>query len=154
MLEALPGGENDLAAVANRLVASVRGRNERLLGFGPALHRVDPRVAPLVEIAEQLGLVTRWVSFAREVERVLQEQSRRPLPINVDGIIAALMLEMGLDWRLGKALFLVSRAAGLSAHYFEQITTEKPFKAVPHGEIEYQGPPSRGLPGKPGSSEP
>ena len=84
--------------MANRLVASVRGRNERLLGFGPPLHRVDPRVAPLVEIAEQLGLVTRWVSFAREVERVLQEQSRRPLPINVDGIIAALMLEMGLDF--------------------------------------------------------
>ena len=70
----------------------------------------------------------------------------RPLPLNVDGAIAALLLEMEMDWRLGKAFFLISRAAGLSAHYLEQVTREPPFKAASLDEVVYDGPPPRPLP--------
>ena len=71
----------------------------------------------------------------------------RSLPLNVDGAIAALLLEMGMDWRLGKAFFLISRAAGLSAHYLhEQVTREPPFKAASPDEVVYDGPPPRPLP--------
>jgi citrate synthase len=63
----------------------------------------------------------------------------------VDGAIAALLLEMGLDWRVGKALFLISRAAGLSAHYLEQVTQEPPFKVAHPSEIAYDGPLPRDL---------
>lgn len=147
LLEGLPEGETDLAGAADRLVATVRARGERLPGYGHPVHRQDPRVQPLFELAEALGLAVRWVPFAREVERALQEQVGRPLPINVDGAIAALLLEMELDWRIGKALFLISRAAGLSAHYLEQVTRERPFKAARYDEIVYDGPPARDLPG-------
>jgi citrate synthase len=100
----------------------------------------------LFELAEELGIAGRWVAFAREVEQALREQTGRPLPINVDGAIAALLLEMDLDWRVGKAFFLISRATGLSAHYLEQVTRERPFKAAGHDEIVYDGPPARDLP--------
>lgn len=146
LLEALPEEETDLAGAADRLVEVIRARDERLLGYGHPVHQKDPRVRPLFELAMDLELAVRWVPFAQEVERALQEQVGRPLPINVDGAIAALLLEMGLDWRVGKAFFLISRAAGLSAHYLEQVTKERPFKAAQYDEIIYDGPLPRDLP--------
>ena len=143
---ALPAEETDLSASANQVVAAVLARGERFLGYGHPIHPEDPRVRPLFQIAEKLGLAGRWVRFAREIERALREQVGRPLPMNVDGAIAALLLEMGLDWRVGKALFLISRAAGLSGHHLEQVMREPPFKAPRQDEISYDGPPPRDLP--------
>ncbi len=147
-LEALPAEETDLEAAAEKLVQETRARGERLLGFGHPLHGEDPRVRPLFELAETLELAGRWVAFARAVEQTLAQHTGRHLPINVDGAIAALLLEMDLDWRVGKAFFVLSRAAGLSAHYLEQVTRERPFKAASHDEIVYDGPPARELPRK------
>jgi len=146
MLEAMPSQDISPTLAANQLVAATKARGERVLGYGHPVHSADPRVAPLFKLAEDLGLVGRWVSLAKEIERALREQTGRPLPLNVDGAIAALLLEMGLDWRTGKALFLISRAAGLSAHYLEQVTREKPFKAAAHDEIVYDGPEARPMP--------
>lgn len=146
LLEGLPEEETDLVGAAVRLVEKVRSRSERLLGYGHPVHREDPRVRPLFELAEELGLSRRWVPFAQKVERALQANVGRLLPINVDGAIAALLLEMGFDWRIGKAFFLISRAAGLSAHYLEQVTKERPFKAAHYSEIIYDGPPPRSFP--------
>jgi citrate synthase len=149
LLEAMQGvapGENDFTGAANRLVATARSKGERVPGYGHPVHPEDPRVAPLFELAAELGLSGRRVTFARTVERVLREQTGRPLPINVDGAIAALLLEMEFDWHVGKAFFLISRSVGLSAHYLEQITREAPFKAADYEEIVYDGPGARQLP--------
>ena len=43
LAEGLPNPEDDLAAAADRLVASVRGNGERFLGYGHPLHQEDPR---------------------------------------------------------------------------------------------------------------
>lgn len=145
-LQDMPPGEDGLASAANRLVATMRAKGERLPGYGHPVHPEDPRVAPLFDLAAERGLAGRWVTFSRAVERALLEQTGRPLPINVDGAIAALLLEMELDWRVGKAFFLIARSAGLSAHYLEQITRERPFKAADLNEIEYDGPGARELP--------
>jgi citrate synthase len=136
----------EIGATAKQLVTSLRARRERMPGFGHPVHPTDPRVAPLFELAGKLGLTGYWVAFAHAIEKALREQTGRALPINVDGAIAALVLEMGLDWRAGKAFFLISRSLGLSAHYLEQITREPPFKAADPSEIVYEGPEARELP--------
>ena len=59
------------------------------------------------------------------------------LPINVDGAIAALLSDMGFDWRLGKSFFIISRTVGLAAHVHEQMTTGKPLQFAPEVETEY-----------------
>jgi citrate synthase len=134
------------AKAAGLLVAGLRARRERMPGYGHPVHPIDPRVAPLFARAAELGLSGRWVTLAQAIEWALFDATGRPLPINVDGAIAALLLEMGLDWRAGKAFFLISRALGLSAHYLEQVTREKPFKAADYTEVVYDGPPPRELP--------
>ena len=52
---------------------------------------------------------------------------RRRLPLNVDGVIAALMCDMRIDPALGKAFFIIGRAPGYVAHAHEQTTAERPF---------------------------
>ena len=144
--EALPPEEGDQAAAAARIVKSIRDKGERFPGFGHPMHQEDPRVEALFQMAAELGLITRWVPFARQIEAALESEVGRRLPMNVDGAIAALLLEMELDWRAGKALFLLSRAAGLSAHYLEQVTKEPPFKSAGYQDIDYNGPASRKIP--------
>jgi citryl-CoA lyase len=70
----------------------------------------------------------------------------RKLPINVDGAIAAISSDMGFDWRLGKAFFLLGRVAGLTAQVYEEQTEFKPMRKMFNVEYEYDGPEERDLP--------
>jgi len=67
--------------------------------------------------------------------------------LNVDGCIAAIISDMGFDWRLGKGFFIVSRTPGLIAHAYEQMYYDKPYKSAPWSEIDYTGPSERKVPG-------
>ena len=53
---------------------------------------------------------------------------------------------MGIDWRYGKAFFIVGRTAGLAAHACEEQTTGWPFQFAVRIEAEYIGPAERPLP--------
>ncbi len=130
----------DVDAAAERLVDGVRRRGERVPGFGHRLHDPDPRTVALFEIADAEGVCGVHVALARAVERVLAERTGRRLPINVDGAIAALISDMGFDWRLGKGFFIVSRTPGLVAHAVEERTREKPMRRMLRFETEYDGP--------------
>ena len=53
--------------------------------------------------------------------------------------------DLGLDPVAAKALFILGRVAGLSAHYFEEIRTQPPMRRVNFAQAEYRGPEDRGL---------
>jgi citryl-CoA lyase len=82
------------------------------------------------------------------LEAILAEFRRRgkALPLNVDGAMAAVALDLGVPWETTNALFALSRLPGLAAHYFEEIRTQRPMRTVdPEGSV-YDGPPTRALP--------
>jgi citrate synthase len=68
------------------------------------------------------------------------------LPLNVDGAIAGIISDMGIAWQYGKAFFIIPRVVGLSAHAVEEITRERPFRAVRMTDVSYDGPPEREFP--------
>jgi citrate synthase len=68
------------------------------------------------------------------------------LPLNVDGVIGAIVADMGLSPALAKALFVYGRLAGLSAHYFEEIATQPQMRRINFGEAVYRGKELRDLP--------
>ncbi len=70
----------------------------------------------------------------------------RTLRMNVDGALAAILLELGLDWRLGKAFYVIARAPGFVAHAFEEQTRERPYRDVGWDNVSYDGPEDRPLP--------
>jgi citrate synthase len=67
----------------------------------------------------------------------------KPLPINIDGALAALLHDMGFAPPAGMLIFLISRTAGITAEIAEEYTREKPMRIT--FEIQYDGPPPRKL---------
>lgn len=133
--------------IARQVVAEGRSAGRRLPGFGHRVHDPDPRARRLLEIAAQEGLSRQHVALAQAIVEALKAASGRSLPLNVDGAIAALISDMGIDWRFGKSLFILSRTAGLAAQVHEQMTTGKPLQfAQPVGAV-YTGPGPRKLEG-------
>ena len=132
---------------ADEVVKEFRASGKRMPGYGHPVHRQqDPRVVALLELAAEWKISGPHTALAQDLERSLERELGRRLPMNVDGIIAALLCDMEIDPALGKTFFIVSRAAGYAAHAHEQTTAERPFKAPDIEEITYTGPEKRDVP--------
>lgn len=125
---------------------ALKADGRRLPGYGHPVHDRDPRVARLFEVAGELGLRGRWCALAEALEAVTEEVFGRNLPMNVDGALAAILLELGLDPALGKAFYVIARPPGFVAHVHEEQTRERPYRDVGWQNVEYDGPDPRSLP--------
>ncbi len=131
---------------AQAIVGFFRQRELKVPGYGHALHpEGDPRVPRLYAIADEHGVRGDHSRLAFAVEAELERSKGRRLPMNQDGSIAALGLDMGFDWRLLRALAFMPRSAGLAVHAVEEMTREAGWRHVPDEEITYDGPPRRSL---------
>ncbi|HEX6207256.1 MAG TPA: citryl-CoA lyase [Actinomycetota bacterium] len=136
----------DPSEAADGIVRAIRERGERIPGYGHVVHDPDPRARRLFEVAEDLGLRGRWCAIAQEIEPATERHLGRRLAMNVDGAMAALLLELGLDPGLGKAFYVIGRTPGLVAHVHEERTRERPYRDPGWENVEYDGPPPRDLP--------
>ena len=118
-------------------------------GFGNRIHTHDPRAARLFQMALELELEGEHIRLIRVVEQVLEKKSAQfgqPLPVNVDGAIAAVTADLGFAYDLGNAVFLISRLPGLIAHAHEERTREKPMRQIDPKDHRYDGARERRLP--------
>jgi citryl-CoA lyase len=145
LLDAADTGKPDRDA-AVETAQKVKAEGRRLPGYGHIVHDADPRAPRLFEVAAELGFRGRWCALAEAFEGVTEEVFGRRLAMNVDGAMGALLLELGLDWRLGKAFYVIGRAPGLVAHVFEELSRERPYRDVGWESVEYDGPDRRPLP--------
>jgi citrate synthase len=134
--------------LARHIVAHARSNKQRLPGFGHRIHNPDPRAQRLFMLAEKWGISGRFTALAQAIVGALFESTSRSLPLNVDGALAALISDMGLNWRNGKAIFILGRAAGLAAHAQEELIKGKPFQFIKSVDSEYVGAAERPLPPK------
>lgn len=119
---------------------------KRIEGLGHRLHTRDPRRDVLWGLAERSGLAGPCVAVSRIVEEALREIRGLSLPINVDGVIGAIVADMGFDPRVAKALFIFGRIMGLSAHYFEEVAAQPAMRTIIFGEGVYRGVSDRPYP--------
>lgn len=136
--------DGDPSTIAGELLADLKSRNRRMPGFGHRLHKTDPRTVRLFDLAAELDFTGRHQTLARAIEGLFRDQGKS-LPINVDGAIAAVISDMGFDWRLGKGFFIISRTVGLIAHANEELTREKPMRNLGISDYIYDGPPPQQL---------
>ena len=130
--------QDDRAASA--IVESYRGSRQRIPGYGHPLHDSDPRTIQLIKHARELELHGKHLELAENIAAELRK------PLNVDGTISGIISDMGIHWHYGKSLFVISRTVGLSAHYVEEVTRERPFRAIDLQEVTYDGPSEREIP--------
>lgn len=132
-------------AVARRIVADSRAQHRRLPGMGHRTHTHDPRTDVLFALARSAAIAADGVQFLLELERVVAD-AIKPLPINVDGAIAAILYDLGFPPPIGKLFFIIGRVAGLSAQIVEEYTRERAMRIrIP---VTYDGPPPRELDAK------
>ena len=131
--------------MAKILVSESREQKKRILGFGHRVHTSDPRTKRLFSLADELNITDNHIKLSKAIEKELVVQTEKKLPINVDGAIAAISSDMGFDWRLGKAFFILGRIAGLTAHVYEEQTKEKPMRKMFTADCEYDGEKERDL---------
>lgn len=132
-----------LEAAAEKLVETYRARGERVSGMGHRQHSTDPRKAVLFGMAESFGLAGDGVKFMLALELAVAKKVK-PLPINIDGVLAAVLYDMGFPPLMGRLIFIIGRTAGLSAEVAEELAREKAMRIkVP---VTYDGPAPRELP--------
>ena len=131
--------------MAKTLVSESREQKKRILGFGHRVHTSDPRTKRLFSLADELKITGNHMNLSKTIEKELEIQTGKKLPINVDGAIAAISSDMGFDWRLGKAFFILGRIAGLTAHVYEEQTKEKPMRKMFTADCEYDGQNERDI---------
>ncbi len=133
---------NEMAEIILREHKSAK---KRVPGYGHPYHKEDPRTEALFSLAEELGLAGDHIRLARALSEKSEEALGRHLVINTDAAQAAILAEMGFPWQIARGFFVISRAAGLSAHAYEEYTRERPFRAVDIGSVNYDGPENRSL---------
>ncbi len=126
---------------AEEIVADAIKNKEKLAGYGHKVYKdEDPRTAAIFAKAKELGLPQKYIDKALAIQHEFEKQSGKKLPVNIDGAIAAVISELGFDWRLGRAVFALGRLPGMIAHAHEEIVNEKPYRRLEEDDVEYVGP--------------
>jgi citrate synthase len=131
-------GGRSLADAARDIATEARAAGRRLPGLGHRVHSVDPRVEVLFALAGPGTQEGEGVRFIRALHAAVSELVK-PMPLNIDGALAALLHDLGFPPEAGKLLFIVARVAGLTAEVAEEHAREKPMRIrIP---VEYDGVP-------------
>jgi len=131
-----------IAEAASRIVEKTRSRGARLAGLGHRVHAEDPRTEILFSMARECKLAGDGVTFMLALQKSAK-QKIKPLTINVDGALAAVLYDLGFPAVFGRLAFLIGRVAGLTAEVAEELTREKAMRI--HIPVTYDGPPPRDI---------
>lgn len=122
------------------VIADLLARGQRIPGVGHPVHKDgDPRTTALREVARQNGCADGNVALMdRVVERFAVVTGRR-LTQNVDGILAAVLLDFGWtpDQIFGLTILILT--PGLVAHALEEIGQHHVMRIIPEQNVEYVG---------------
>lgn len=133
---------DDIHEVAVRNITKLRQTTKAVPGFGHPQHSDgDPRANLLLDLADQRGASGDHVAMMRALQAALPETIGRSLPVNVNGPIPAIMLDVGFPLSALKGIGLLCRTAGLIGHLTEEA--ERPIGFILSGKaaegIEYDG---------------
>jgi citrate synthase len=121
-------------------------------GFGHRFHAVDPRAVRLSEMLSEAvrenHIAGDHLAIGKAVEAELARGKSRPPGMNIDGITAVVLSELGFPAEFGRGIFILSRSVGICAHAYEQMGQGERVKGPmpPEAGFRYRGLPPRALP--------
>ncbi len=112
-------------------------QGRRIPGLGHRIHTADPRCDALWSVAEETGIAAECVQASKLASSIFSRVRGTTLPMNVDGVIGAIVADMGLPPIVGTLVFVLGRIAGLSAHYYEEVDTFPAMRWINFAEAVY-----------------
>jgi citrate synthase len=139
MIQASPSPKEAIASVVKDYLTSGR----RIPGLGHPTHReTDYRADAVFRVARRTNVAGVHTDLLHEVLAAFHEISgKSQVPINIDGCLAALSLDMGLTRDQAVGISLLGVLPGLISHVAEQIQAGDPLHFIEDGD--YVGPSRR-----------
>lgn len=110
---------------------------KRIPGFGHKIYKDgDPRTAVLYKKTEELGFSKKFFDLAFDIEKEIEERKGKKIPLNIDGAMAAVILELGFPWQAGKAMFIIPRLVGMTAHVLEEMEQGNSYHRLEKDDIK------------------
>lgn len=133
-------------SIAADLVTEFKDSGRRIAGLGHRIHTGDPRTAKLFQLAQELEIAGNGIQMLNSIQSSLKEAGKT-LPINVDGAIAAVLVDLDIPSQLANAMFFIARVPGLILQAHEEQSRERPMRRIHPTEISYDGPAPRAYEG-------
>jgi citrate synthase len=120
------------ASTAIEGIRALRVEKKAIPGFGHPEHSAgDPRANRLLAMAKERGIEGPHIAMLYTIRDVLPEVIGRTLPINVNGAIPAVMLDVGFPIAALKGISLLARTASIIGHLQEE--SERPIGFIMAG---------------------
>lgn len=125
--------DEDLQHLARETVA----REGRVPGYGIPLHGADPRSPKMLEIAREEGCFGPHSRLAELIEQEITAKTGKTIPLNLDGVGASVILDLGFPWQLTRMFLITPRSVSFAAHYFEEQQQGTRWRHLPAEDISY-----------------
>jgi citrate synthase len=138
----------DDATAADRVTAEYIEGDRLIPGLGHPNHKEhDPRATALASVAKAEGTWGQSCELYVLVHDAFVHRTGKNLPINIDGMLACVLADLGFTPLEMAGIAAVAAMPGIIAHVIEEITNGVPLRIVPD-ELgsSYVGPPERHIP--------
>ena len=130
------------AEAALEIGAEYKAAGKFLPGFGhPIHHPIDPRAERVLALADARGVSGQYVALLREFPAVVEKVWGKPLPMNLTGPMAAVLLDLDVPKGAVRGIPILARTLGLIGHLNEEQQRPIGFLMSHYGAepIEYDG---------------
>jgi citrate synthase len=136
--EGIERSKDRIEDIAHDLVNELIATEEKIPGFGHRYHKADPRAPRLIELAKENDCLGIHTELALAIDKLLSDL--KGIKMNIDGVNAGILSDLGFDWRTGTGIFMIGRLPAIISHVYEEKTREEPFrKFFDIDEIYYDG---------------
>ena len=132
---------DDFLTYMKKEVGPVPGIGHRI----KSVRNPDKRVKELVSYVKGLGIPTPHLDFALAVEKVTSAKKEN-LILNVDGTMAAVLVDIGFPVDSLNGFFILSRTIGLIGHWVDQKRQESRLIRLFDYLVSYAAPKRREVP--------
>ena len=133
--------DEEVASEVSTVVDTYLRSGQRFEGFGHPQHpEGDPRAMALFDVAAREGTSGLHCRLMRSLGEEISRRRGRPLPVNVNGAIAAVLLDLGFAEVTVRGLVIGARVFGLTAHVAEELDQGGRWRHVDADAVEYTGP--------------
>lgn len=125
----------DADAVVRDIATRTRREGGKMPGFGhPIHHPVDPRTERIFALVDERGVAGRHIDLLKRMRGAVAEAWGRPMPLNVSGPIAAVLMDLDFPATMIKAVPILARTAGILGHLAEEQKRPIGFLLAHHAE--------------------